>query len=67
MTDDRFKRMRDVYAEAVALAPALRARFEAAGLFPEELQSVDDLNRLAVLKKERLMAKLAPPALARPT
>jgi phenylacetate-CoA ligase len=55
MTDDRFKRMRDVYAEAVALAPALRARFEAAGLSPEALQSVDDLNRLAVLKKERLM------------
>ena len=33
MTDDRFKRMREVYAEAVELAPALRARFEAAEPF----------------------------------
>ena len=30
MTSDRFNRMREVYTEAVALAPALRARFEAA-------------------------------------
>ena len=61
--DDRFKRMREVYAETVALAPALRAPFEAAGLSPEGLQSVDDLNRLAVLKKERLMElqQLQPP------
>ena len=63
MTSDRFKKMREVYAEAVALAPALRARFEAAGLAPERLESVDDLNRLAVLKKERLMElqQLQPP------
>ena len=55
MTDDRFKRMREVYAEAVELAPALRARFEAASLSPEALQSVEDLSRITVLKKERLM------------
>jgi phenylacetate-CoA ligase len=63
MIDDRFKRMREVYTEAVALAPALRARFEAAGLSPGQLQSVEDLNRLAVLKKERLMElqQLQPP------
>jgi phenylacetate-CoA ligase len=63
MTSDRFKRMREVYTEAVALAPALRARFEAAGLSPERLQSVEDLNRLTVLKKERLMElqQLQPP------
>jgi phenylacetate-CoA ligase len=63
MTGDRFKKMREVYTEAVALAPALRARFEAAGFSPEKLQSVADLNRLAVLKKERLMElqQLQPP------
>jgi phenylacetate-CoA ligase len=63
MTSDRFKRMREVYTEAVAWAPALRARFEAAGLSPERLQSVEDLNRLTVLKKERLMElqQLQPP------
>lgn len=63
MTDDRFKRIREIYTEAVALAPALRARFEAAGLSPTSLHSVDDLNRLAVLKKERLMElqQLQPP------
>jgi phenylacetate-CoA ligase len=63
MTSDRFKRMREVYTEAVALAPALRVRFEAAGLSPERLQSVEDLNRLTVLKKERLMElqQLQPP------
>jgi phenylacetate-CoA ligase len=63
MMSDRFKTMREVYTEAVALAPALRARFEAAGLAPEELQSAEDLNRLSVLKKERLMElqQLQPP------
>jgi phenylacetate-CoA ligase len=63
MIDDRFKRMREVYAEAVGLAPALRVRFEAAGLSPHDLQSSEDLNRLAVLKKERLMElqQLQPP------
>src|SRR5947207_2281112 len=63
MTDDRFKRMREVYTGAVALAPALRARFEAARLSPEALQSVEDLNRITVLKKEGLMElqQLQPP------
>jgi len=63
MSDNRFKTMREVYSEAVALAPALRGRFEAAGLSPGGLQSVEDLNRLAVLKKERLMElqQLEPP------
>jgi phenylacetate-CoA ligase len=63
MTGDRFAKMREVYAEAAALAPALRARFEAAGFSPDRLHSVEDLNRLAVLKKERLMElqQLQPP------
>lgn len=56
MGDDRFRRMREVYEEAVALAPALQRRFEGAGLAPSDLVSVEALNQLAVLKKERLMA-----------
>jgi phenylacetate-CoA ligase len=63
MTTDRFAKMREVYTEAAALAPALRARFEAAGFSPDRLHAVEDLNRLAVLKKERLMElqQLQPP------
>lgn len=56
MAPDRFARMRSLYAEAVTLAPALRRRFEAAGLLPEQLRDVAALNRLAVLKKETLLA-----------
>jgi phenylacetate-CoA ligase len=43
--------------------PPRCARFAAAGLSPEQLESAEDLNRLAVLKKERLMElqQLDPP------
>lgn len=51
----RFARMRAVYADAVARAPALRARFDAAGTTPADLVSADALSRLPVLAKERLM------------
>lgn len=63
MAGDRFRKMREVYTEALALAPALRARFEAAGVSPERLESSEELNRLPVLKKERLMElqQLQPP------
>jgi phenylacetate-CoA ligase len=53
--DDRFARMRAVYGEAVALAPALRARFAAAGLSPAQLVDAATLCRLPVLKKEQLV------------
>jgi phenylacetate-CoA ligase len=63
MSGDRFKRMREVYGEAVTIAPALRARFEAANLSPQDIASVDALNLLPVLKKERLLElqQLEPP------
>jgi phenylacetate-CoA ligase len=51
----RFEILRAVYADAVARAPALRARFATAGLTPADLTSVAALSRLPVLKKERLM------------
>lgn len=56
MTDDRFSRLRALYAEACGLAPALRARFAEAGLRPEEIRGAADLLRLPVLKKETLLA-----------
>ncbi|PJI40926.1 hypothetical protein [Ferrovibrio sp.] len=63
MSVDRFQRMRELYAEACLLAPALRQRFVAADLVPGEIGSAADLNRLPVLKKETLLAQqqAAPP------
>jgi phenylacetate-CoA ligase len=55
MSNDRFARMRELYGEAVTTAPALRARFESANLSPRDLNSVEALNLLPVLKKERLL------------
>ena len=56
MSGDRFQRIRSVYAEACALAPALRARFAAAGLTPEGIRGPTELSRLPVLRKETLLA-----------
>jgi phenylacetate-CoA ligase len=63
MNDDRFRRMRELYGEAVTIAPALRERFEAARLSPRDLTSVETLNLLPVLQKERLLElqQLDPP------
>lgn len=52
---DRFAELRRVYAAASAHAPALRARFAAAGLAPDNLCDAASLGRLAVLKKEELL------------
>lgn len=57
MTGDRFQRIRDVYAEACGLAPALQARFSAARLAPQDIRGAAELNRLPVLKKETLLAQ----------
>ncbi len=54
---DRFRRIREVYADASLLAPALAARFAAAGLTPADMRMAADLNRLPVLKKETLLAQ----------
>jgi phenylacetate-CoA ligase len=52
---DRFERMRTVYATAVRQAPAVAERFEQVGLAPDDLTDEASLNRLPVLKKERLL------------
>jgi phenylacetate-CoA ligase len=52
---ERFSRMQAVYADALKYAPALVARFAEAGLSPADLVDQAALDRLAVLKKERLL------------
>lgn len=52
---DRFSHMRSLYGKAVTKAPALRERFEKAGLTADGLIDEGALNRLPVLTKERLM------------
>ena len=52
---ERFARMRQVYTEAAGYAPALAARFSDAGLSPVDLADQTALDRLPVLKKERLL------------
>ncbi|MDQ8727459.1 hypothetical protein [Bradyrhizobium sp. LHD-71] len=56
---DRFARLRTVYADAERKAPALARRFAEAGLSAADFTSADALNRLAVLKKETLLAMQA--------
>ncbi|WP_428249675.1 phenylacetate--CoA ligase family protein [Ferrovibrio sp.] len=53
---DRFHRIREVYAEACALAPALCRRFAQAGMAAADIVDAAALARLPVLKKEALMA-----------
>jgi phenylacetate-CoA ligase len=52
---DRFSRLRSVYADAERKAPALARRFAAAGVRPQDFKDEASLNRLPVLKKERLL------------
>jgi phenylacetate-CoA ligase len=52
---ERFARIRQVYSDAARRAPALAKRFTDAGLLPTDLLDQSALDRLPVLKKERLM------------
>lgn len=56
---NRFGRLRAIYADAEKKAPALARRFAEAGLSAADFVSADTLNRLAVLKKETLLAMQA--------
>lgn len=55
MMSERFARMRQIYTEAESHAPALAKRFAEAGLSPADLAGQSALDRLPVLKKERLL------------
>ena len=52
---ERFARIRQVYTDAISHAPALARRFAEAGFAPADLAGQSDLDRLPVLKKERLL------------
>jgi phenylacetate-CoA ligase len=54
MTDINQK-LRDIVQHAYANAPATRARFEAAGLTPDDIQTVADLPKLPVLPKDQVV------------
>lgn len=56
---NRFARIRETYAEAVARAPALQRRLAAAGIAPADILDAEILNRIPVLKKEQLLAMQA--------
>jgi phenylacetate-CoA ligase len=55
MMSERSARIRQVYADAAKYAPALAKRFTEAGLSPTDLVDQRALDRLPVLKKERLL------------
>jgi phenylacetate-CoA ligase len=50
------ERLRQVIEAAYAHAPAVRDHFDAAGLKPEAVQTVADLERVPVLPKDRVIA-----------
>ncbi|MBI5015938.1 MAG: phenylacetate--CoA ligase family protein [Deltaproteobacteria bacterium] len=57
------ERLREVIAHAVANAPAVAATFRGAGLEPGDIRSLEDLARIPVTPKARLveLQKSAPP------
>ncbi len=56
---NRFARIREIYADAAAKAPALQRRLTAAGVAPSDIVDAESLNRIPVLKKEQLLAMQA--------
>ncbi|SIR45133.1 hypothetical protein [Bosea sp. TND4EK4] len=50
-----FANLRESQAEAYKRAPAIREIYDRAGIRPDDLRTADDLSRLPVLKKERLL------------
>jgi phenylacetate-CoA ligase len=50
------ERLRDVVQAAYANAPAIRDHFDAAGVRPEAVQTVADLEQVPVLPKDRVIA-----------
>jgi phenylacetate-CoA ligase len=51
------ERVRAVVASAYERVPAVRERFDAAGLQPEDIQKVADLQKLPVLAKDDVVAR----------
>lgn len=55
MSHDRFARLRALHDDAYAVAPAIRAIFDGAGIRPADLRGAGDLARLPVFKKEAMV------------
>jgi phenylacetate-CoA ligase len=55
MSIDIYQDIANAYSAAVAKAPGLKSRFEAAGFDPAKVSSLADLSRLPVMKKEELL------------
>ena len=51
------EKLRDILAYAYDHAPAVRARFEAAELTPEDIETTADLVRVPVLNKDEVVAR----------
>ncbi len=60
---ERERLLRDLVGHAYANAPAVRSRFDGAGLSPGDVRTVADLARVPVLPKAHLveMQKISPP------
>ncbi len=52
MTDAIDQRLADTIAQAYANTPALKARFDAANLSPDDVRSVADLHKVPILPKD---------------
>jgi phenylacetate-CoA ligase len=60
MSDDQTDtRLTETVHYAYAHAPAVRERFEAAGLTPDDIRTAADLNRLPVMSKDEAIARQA--------
>lgn len=56
MSTTQDERLREIIPAAYANAPEVRARFDAAGIRPEEIQGVADLSRVPVRTKDEVIA-----------
>jgi phenylacetate-CoA ligase len=56
MSTTQDERLREIIPAAYANAPEVRARFDAAGIRPDEIQGVADLSRVPVRTKDEVIA-----------
>ncbi|RME58390.1 MAG: phenylacetate--CoA ligase family protein [Caldilineae bacterium] len=54
--DDRNARLQEQIRHAYANAPAVRRRFQEAGLSPDDVQTIDDLAKIPVMPKDAVVA-----------
>lgn len=52
---DLDRKLRETVAHAYANATAVKARFDAAGIAPNDIQTIDDLTKLPILRKDEMV------------